>query len=278
MNEFVLAELKQIIGAMLFVRKEPLTVAEIRRVLTSTAERRGGITVDFAKANEKRVREAVAEIEHELTERKLGFHIIEVAGGWRLENDANCGPWLRVMLQKGRGTRLSLPALETLAIVAYRQPCVRSEIEAVRGVAVDAILRNLLEMQLVRVIGRSELPGRPWMFGTTQKFMEHFGLKSLDDLPGTDELRRMEAQQSARAKKAAANAETDSDEEDGQMTLPASDETVASGANASDAQMPAAEAEEGTSVDFDRLVEECAAVRGSLAADIERRHETLESN
>lgn len=256
MNEFVLPELKQIIGAMLFVRKEPLTVAEIRRVLTSTAERRGGITVDFAKANEKRVREAVAEIEHELTERKLGFHIIEVAGGWRLENDANCGPWLRVMLQKGRGTRLSLPALETLAIVAYRQPCVRSEIEAVRGVAVDAILRNLLEMQLVRVIGRSELPGRPWMFGTTQKFMEHFGLKSLDDLPGTDELRRMEAQQSARAKKAAANAETDSDEEDGQMTLPTSDETVASGANASDAQMPAAEAEdEETPIERDEISE-----------------------
>ena len=199
MNEFVLPELKQIIGAMLFVRKEPLTVAEIRRVLSSTAERRGGVTADFAKANEKLVREAVGELGRELAERKLGFHVIEVAGGWRLENDSNCGPWLRVMLQKGRGTRLSLPALETLAIIAYRQPCVRSEIEAVRGVAVDAILRNLLEMQLIRVVGRSELPGRPWMFGTTQKFMEHFGLKSLDDLPGTDELRRMEAEQ-ARAR------------------------------------------------------------------------------
>ena len=203
MNEFVLPELKQIIGAMLFVRKEPLTVAEIRRVLSATAERRGGITTDFAKANDALVREAVDALGRELTERKAGFHIIEVAGGYRLENDANCGPWLRVMLQKGRGARLSLPALETLAIIAYRQPCVRSEIEAVRGVAVDAILKNLLEMQLVRVVGRSELPGRPWMFGTTQKFMEHFGLKSLDDLPGTDELRRLEAEQArARAPKA----------------------------------------------------------------------------
>jgi segregation and condensation protein B len=204
MNEFTLPELKQIIGAMLFVRKEPLTVGEIRRVLSATADRRGGVTADFAKANEAQVRDAVGELGRELAERKLGFHVIEVAGGWRLENDANCGPWLRVMLQKGRGARLSLPALETLAIVAYRQPCVRSEIEAVRGVAVDAILKNLQEMQLVRVVGRSELPGRPWMFGTTQKFMEHFGLKSLDDLPGTDELRRMEAEQSARAKKPAA--------------------------------------------------------------------------
>ncbi len=207
MNDFVLPELKQIIGAMLFVRKEPLTVAEIRRVLSATAERRGGVTADFAKANEKLVREAVGELERDLTDRKMGFHVIEVAGGWRLENDANCGPWLRVMLQKGRGARLSLPALETLAIIAYRQPCVRSEIEAVRGVAVDAILKNLLEMQLVRVVGRSELPGRPWMFGTTQKFMEHFGLKSLDDLPGTDELRRLEAEQSARARKPGAAAE-----------------------------------------------------------------------
>ena len=204
MNDFVLPELKQIIGAMLFVRKEPLTVAEIRRVLSATAERRGGITSDFAKATEELVREAVDALGRELSERKMGFHVIEVAGGFRLENDANCGPWLRVMLQKGRGARLSLPALETLAIIAYRQPCVRSEIEAVRGVAVDAILKNLLEMQLVRVVGRSELPGRPWMFGTTQKFMEHFGLKSLDDLPGTDELRRLEAEQArARAPKAA---------------------------------------------------------------------------
>ena len=192
--EFALPELKQIIGAMLFVRKEPLGIAEIRRVLRLTAERRGGVTADFAQAGEKEIREALGVLGKELETWKAGFHLIEVAGGWRLENDANCGPWLRVMLQKGRGARLSLPALETLAIIAYRQPCVRSEIEAVRGVSVDALLKNLLELQLIRVVGRSELPGRPWMFGTTQKFMEHFGLKSLDDLPGTEELRRLEAE------------------------------------------------------------------------------------
>lgn len=216
MNDFVLPELKQIIGAMLFVRKEPLTLAEIRRVLKATAERRGGITTDYAKANEARIREAVDALGRELTDRKMGFHIIEVAGGFRLENDANCGPWLRVMLQKGRGSRLSLPALETLAIIAYRQPCVRSEIEAVRGVAVDSIVKNLLEMQLVRVVGRSELPGRPWMYGTTQKFMEHFGLKCLEDLPGTDELRRMEAEQRARSAKPK---ESEPSGDAGQLTL-----------------------------------------------------------
>lgn len=227
MNDFTLPELKQIVGAMLFVRKEPLTVAEIRRVLAATAERRGGITSDFAKANDALVRAAVDALGRELAERKMGFHVIEVAGGWRLENDANCGPWLRTMLQKGRGARLSLPALETLAIVAYRQPCVRSEIEAVRGVAVDAILRNLLEMQLVRVVGRSELPGRPWMFGTTQKFMEHFGLKSLDDLPGTDELRRLEAEQNARRGKRPEPAAVP--ESPDQLTLSAIEEQAVAG-------------------------------------------------
>ena len=231
MNDFTLPELKQIIGAMLFVRKEPLTAAEIRRVLAATAERRGGITSDFAKASEAMVREAVEALGRDLSERKAGFHVIEVAGGWRLENDANCGPWLRTMLQKGRGARLSLPALETLAIVAYRQPCVRSEIEAVRGVAVDAILRNLLEMQLVRVVGRSELPGRPWMFGTTQKFMEHFGLKSLDDLPGTDELRRLEAEQ-ARARPPKATEPETPPEDPNQMKLSAIEEAAVAGTEA----------------------------------------------
>jgi len=215
-SDHVLPELKQIVGSMLFVRKEPLGLAEIKRVLAQTAEQRGGMTIDYAKATDKQIQDALDELGRDLSERKAGFHLIEVAGGWRLENDAACGPWLRIMLQKGKGTRLSLAALETLAIVAYRQPCVRSEIEAVRGVAVDQILKNLLELGLVRVVGRSDLPGRPWMFGTTQKFMEHFGLKSLDELPGTDDLRRMEgeqARQRARGARAAAAAVGDGDSE-----------------------------------------------------------------
>ncbi|MBN2685112.1 MAG: SMC-Scp complex subunit ScpB, partial [Pontiellaceae bacterium] len=95
--------------------------------------------------------------------------------------------------------RLSKPALETLAIVAYRQPCLRSEIEEVRGVSVDAILRKLMDMQLVRVVRRSELPGRPWLFGTTQRFLEHFGINSVDDLPGSQELKRAMPQKENKA-------------------------------------------------------------------------------
>ncbi len=191
----VLPELKQIVGALLFGAKQPLSLDDMRRVLVQVAEVWGGSTKDFAKASEEDLRAAVEQLKTDLAGQKAGIHLAEVANGFRLENDVACGPWLRHLLERGRPTRLSRPALETLAIIAYRQPCVRSEIEAVRGVVVDQILRNLLEMQLIRIVGRSELPGRPWLFGTTQKFLEHFGLKSVQELPGVEELRRMEAAQ-----------------------------------------------------------------------------------
>jgi segregation and condensation protein B len=203
----VLPELKQIIGALLFGAKTPLSAAEIRRVLQQVAEPWGGKTKDFAGATETNIRDALNELKTDLAEKRVGLHVSEVANGFRLENDVACGPWLRHLLARGRPSRLSRPALETLAIIAYRQPCMRSEIESVRGVAVDQIIRNLLEMQLIRIVGRSELPGRPWQFGTTQRFLEHFGLRNLEDLPGIEELRRMEDEKIRRdeaAKKAAA--------------------------------------------------------------------------
>ena len=104
---------------------------------------------------------------------------------------------------------LSPQALETLAIIAYRQPCTRAEIEAVRGVEVDQIVRNLIDMQLIKVRGRSELPGRPWLLTTTPLFLEHFGLKSIEDLPGIDELRRLEERQIRRREQAATGEEPD---------------------------------------------------------------------
>ncbi len=193
MNDItVLPELKQIVGALLFGSKTPLGVAEIRKVLEQTAEIWGEHTRVYAEASEEDIAAAVEQLRAEMAERKMGIRIQDVAHGFRLENDPACGPWLRQLLAKGKPSRLSRPALETLAIIAYRQPCMRSEIEAVRGVAVDQILRNLLEMQLIRIVGRSSLPGRPWLFGTTQKFLEHFGLRNLEELPGIDELRRME--------------------------------------------------------------------------------------
>lgn len=213
-NVETIPELKQIIGAMLFAAREPVSLHQVRHVLEQTAEQYGGFAKDFADATDEMIIEAVKQLNEDLTRNALGIHVREVANGYRLANDANCGPWLRIMLEKGKATRLSRPALETLAIIAYRQPVVRSEIEAVRGVAVDQIIRNLLDLQLIRVVGRSDLPGRPWLFGTTQKFLEHFGIKSLNDLPGTQELRRLESEQIKRQQQSEfpiAGAEGDAD-------------------------------------------------------------------
>ena len=195
----ILPELKEIIGAMLFVARQPLTLADLRRVMAQVAETQGGITKDYARATEADLVAAVQQLKVDLIERRVGLEINEVANGFRLENNPLCGPWLRHLLEKGRPSRLSRPALETLAIIAYRQPCTRADIEKVRGVAVDQIIRNLLEMQLIRIMGRSDLPGRPWLFGTTQRFLEHFGLRNVDDLPSVQELRRMETEQIHRA-------------------------------------------------------------------------------
>jgi segregation and condensation protein B len=189
----ILPELKQIIGALLFAAKKPLTVKEIRKALTDAGVKYGGAYEPFGQLKEKELTAAVSELTAELDHGTTGLCIAEVAGGYRLQNEINCGPWVRTLLDKDRTTKLSKPALETLAIVAYRQPVLRSEIESVRGVAVDQVLRNLVEMQLVKVVARSELPGRPWLFGTTHRFLEHFGLKGLDDLPGMEELRRQSA-------------------------------------------------------------------------------------
>lgn len=192
--ESVVPELKEILGAILFAAKKPVTAAEMLAVLKTTAKEEGGATEAFASLKQADVDEAITVLRQDLERAGCGFVVGEVAGGFRLENEVGCGPWLRQYLQRGRSNRLTRPALETLAIIAYRQPCTRSEIESVRGVAVDQIVRNLLEMQLVRIAGRSDLPGRPWLFGTTQKFLEHFGLSGIAQLPGVEELRRMEEQ------------------------------------------------------------------------------------
>jgi segregation and condensation protein B len=188
----VLPELKQIIGALLFAAKKPLTTKEIRKVLTDAGASYGGPYEEFSGIKEDEILAAIGKLTNELTRGSTGLCIAEIAHGFRLQNEINCGPWVRTLLDKDKNARLSKPALETLAIIAYRQPILRSEIESVRGVAVDQVLRNLVEMQLVKVVARSDLPGRPWLFGTTQRFLEHFGLRALDEMPGMEELKRME--------------------------------------------------------------------------------------
>lgn len=128
------------------------------------------------------LRKVLEELQRQFRELNCGIELIEVAGGYRFQTASDCGKWVRKMLNKGKPARLSRPAIETLAIIAYRQPVSRSEIESIRGVYAGHVVKALMEMQLVRIIGRSDLPGRPFLFGTTPAFLDHFGLKSLKDL------------------------------------------------------------------------------------------------
>jgi segregation and condensation protein B len=128
--------------------------------------------------------------DHEAAQRS--YRLACVAGSWQFVTQPEHAPWLRALVgQKLRPPRLSQPGLETLAIVAYRQPITRAEIEQVRGVSVDGVMQTLLERGLVEQVGRAEVVGRPMTYGTTALFLEYFGLRSLDNLPAADELRRI---------------------------------------------------------------------------------------
>jgi segregation and condensation protein B len=187
----VVPELKQIAGTLLFGAARPLTAKDIRRCLQEVAAAHGKETAVFAEVKERDVAAALDELRQDLDRRRLGFHLQEVAGGYRFQTDPSCGVWLKHLLDIGQPNRLSRPSLETLAIIAYRQPVTKMDIERIRGVNVDHVIRMLMEMQLVKIVGRSELPGRPFLFGTTQMFLEHFGLKSLKDLSDIEPMLRM---------------------------------------------------------------------------------------
>jgi segregation and condensation protein B len=117
------------------------------------------------------------------------FQLVEKAQGWQLASDPACVRWVRGLFPGPKPARLTGPALETLAIIAYRQPIIRADVEAVRGVNIDTVLQTLLERGLVRISGRADIPGRPLLYETTQFFLDHFGLRSLDELPNVEELR-----------------------------------------------------------------------------------------
>ncbi|MFW6151920.1 MAG: SMC-Scp complex subunit ScpB [Verrucomicrobiota bacterium] len=191
------ADLKRIVGSMIFASAGPLKLSEIRKCLkqvegeeneSAGAEqgeddnRPGPVGGSVKAVSEGELRKLVDQLQAEINELDMGFNLMEVAGGFRFETDPLCGKWLKQMLKQGGSQRFSQPALETLAIIAYRQPITRGEIERIRGVSVDHVVRNLLEFQMVKIVGRSELPGKPFLYGTTQKFLQHFGLKSIKEL------------------------------------------------------------------------------------------------
>jgi segregation and condensation protein B len=187
-------EFKFILESLLFSAQKPLTPKELRDVLVAAAAGDDATEVSraYRKVKEPELEAALAELarEHEAAQRS--YRLVCVAGSWQFVTQPDFAPWVRALVGvKARLPRLSQPALETVAIVAYRQPITRAEIEQIRGVNVDGVMQTLLERGLIEGVGRAEVVGRPMTYGTTPLFLEYFGLRSLEDLPAADELRRI---------------------------------------------------------------------------------------
>jgi len=170
------SKLKPILEALIFVSEEPISFDRI-----------AGVLPDCPK---KKLKEVLTELEQDYAERGGALEIVQVANGYQFRTRAEFAPWLGRLRQQ-KFARLSRAALETLAIVAYRQPATRAEAESIRGVDSGAVLGTLLERRLLRILGRKEVPGRPILYGTTQDFLELFGLKNLKDLPTLREIQDM---------------------------------------------------------------------------------------
>lgn len=187
-------ELKFILEAILFSAQKPLSVKEIRDVFAAAPEHaEADETVKgLRKVKDEEVTAALEQLAADHEQAQRSYRLVCVAGAWQFVSLPPYAPWLKALVgHKARPPRLSQPALETLAILAYRQPVTRAEIEQVRGVAVDGVMQTLLERGLVEQVGRAEVVGRPMMYGTTALFLEYFGLRSLEDMPAADELRRI---------------------------------------------------------------------------------------
>ncbi len=216
-NDADIMDLKEIIGAMIFGANRSLSIKEMRKTLRAVGEESKGPAKVYSTIKETEIAQALEALIIKVDQLKGGVHIAEVAGGFRFQSDPQCGIWLRHLLEKGKPSRLSQPGLETLAVIAYRQPITRSQIEAIRGVSVDHVVRKLLEMQLIRISGRSELPGRPFMYATTHYFLEHFGLRDLNQLEEVNPmLKRRDAAVSVETAQKAATQADDKEEEQGE--------------------------------------------------------------
>jgi len=159
--------------ALLFVAQEPLSTRRL---------------ADLVGAEASAVRDAMVRLQERFAGRERGVHLVEIAGGWRLLTNPACADVVADLKGRKAKDRLSGAALETLAIIAYKQPVSRAEIERIRGVGVGPVLRHLLELGLVKVAGREEGLGRALLYGTTQEFLDRFGLRSPKDLPASLEL------------------------------------------------------------------------------------------
>jgi len=178
-------EWARVLEALLFAATEPMEPSRLAAILREGPEGGQG----WPEVKEQDVRDELAQLSERLAPR--GLILREVAGGFRIGTAPDLSGWVAKLKGVVRPPRLSPPALETMAVIAYRQPISRAEVEAVRGVDCSGTLDTLVERGIIRITGRSEAPGRPILYGTTSLFLEHFGLKDLEDLPNSKELRRV---------------------------------------------------------------------------------------
>jgi segregation and condensation protein B len=179
-------EVKNIIEALIFASDEPLTVKMIRTIVEEANKER--LPHEQITINAEVVRKAVGDLNRGYGRLGSGFRIIEIAGGFVFATQNQFAAWVGKLAKEKARRRLSSTAVETLAIIAYKQPITKSEVEFIRGVNVDYIINALLEKGLIQITGRQSSPGRPLLYGTTQKFLEHFGLNDLTDLPKPREI------------------------------------------------------------------------------------------
>ena len=181
--------LQDIVGSLLFASDTPLTASELRAAIRAVAAEEGEtreIMDVYASCTSKEIDEALRGLGKALDVAGVGFGLVCTGGAYRLQTSASCGRYVRALLKLDRPSRLGRASLETLAIIAYRQPLTKSEIEDIRGVDVSANIKTLMDLQLIRLVGKSELPGHPFLYGTTPLFLDHFGLASLQQLNELD--------------------------------------------------------------------------------------------
>jgi segregation and condensation protein B len=166
---------KSLIEALLFISGEPLAPKDIKKI------------TDFS---EEDISTSLNELVDEYRSRNGGFIVTEIAEGYQMVTNPEYAPWIRKLKSTTTSAKLSLAALETLSMVAYKQPITKVEIEQLRGVNSDGVVKSLLEKRLIKILGKKEVPGKPMLYGTTKEFLQYFGLKDLSELPTLKELQR----------------------------------------------------------------------------------------
>ena len=172
-------ELKSAIEAVLFIAGNPLSMDRLKGL--------------FEEASPEQIEAQLAALRHDYDDRGAGIMLAEIASGHQIVTRPEYAAWLRKFRSVKVSAKLSKPALETLAIVAYKQPITRAEAEAIRGVNIGGIMRNLMERRLVKIVGKKDVPGKPMLYGTTPEFLQYFGLRDLSALPTLKEFQELEA-------------------------------------------------------------------------------------